>query len=569
MRCAIYARFSTDKQDVLSIETQLMMCRREIAREGWDEVVVFTDAAESAATMHRPGMKALLAAVATGNIEVVYADALDRLSRSQADIAMLFERLRFRGIVLATRKEGRVTPLHIGMMGTINAEQLSATSEKTRDALIRRHAMGRNPGGSAYGYEKRIEHDGNGERIRGLQQIVPGEAAVVVRIFENYAAGLSPIAIARRLNADGVPSPRNGKTARPRLGKAAAWTPNTITGNAARGTGILNNPLYVGQRPYGKQTYRKNPDTGKRHAFINPEHMRASPVEAPELRIVPKELWDRVKARQATLATASKPHTDVSALPFFAQQRPKYLLTGKMTCGECGASYAKSGKSRFGCQGAAKKGPTWCGNRLTIRQDEIDRRVLAGLSSEMLRDDVVAAFRTEYEDEARRLAAQTVSARPQREIELAKLEDWIGRARAAIMKGIDAAMFVEDMKVWNEQRKALLAAEEASAATSRASDLLDQDLGRLYREKVGQLTSAFADEALRAQAFERLRSLIESVVLTPEAGDLAIELRGELAAMLELCAGMETKKASAVVTEEALQIKLVAGTGFEPVTFRL
>ena len=91
-------------------------------------------------------------------------------------------RLRFRGIVLATRKEGRATPLHIGMMGTINAEQLSATSEKARDALVRRHAMGKNPGSSAYGYEKRIEHDGNGGRIKGLQQIVPAEAAVVVRI---------------------------------------------------------------------------------------------------------------------------------------------------------------------------------------------------------------------------------------------------------------------------------------------------------------------------------------------------------------------------------------------------
>ncbi|MBD8702080.1 recombinase family protein [Sphingomonas sp. CFBP 13714] len=62
-RCAIYARYSTDKQDVQSIETQLMMCRREVARAGWHEVLCFTDAAESAATMHRPGMKALLAAV--------------------------------------------------------------------------------------------------------------------------------------------------------------------------------------------------------------------------------------------------------------------------------------------------------------------------------------------------------------------------------------------------------------------------------------------------------------------------------------------------------------------------
>jgi site-specific DNA recombinase len=59
------------------------------------------------------------------------------------------------------------------------------------------------------------------------------------------------------------------------------------------------------------------------------------------------------------------------------------------------------------------------------------------------------------------------------------------------------------------------------------------------------------------------------VVLKPEDGNLAIDLRGQLASMLELCVGAETQKASAGVTEEVLQIKLVAGTGFEPVTFRL
>ena len=79
----------------------------------------------------------------------------------------------------------------------------------------------------------------------------------------------------------------------------------------------------------------------------------------------------------------------------------------------------------------------------------------------------------------------------------------------------------------------------------------------------------FPDDSLKAQAFERIRSLIDTVVLKPENGVLAIYLRGEFASMLELCVCLETQKASAGVTEEVLQIKLVAGTGFEPVTFRL
>jgi site-specific DNA recombinase len=291
----------------------------------------------------------------------------------------LFDRLRFRGVLLATRKEGIVTPLHIGMIGTINAEQLSANSDKMRDALVGHHAMGKNPGGSAYGYEKRIE--------------------------------------------------------------------------------------------------------------------------SPALGIVPLELWDRVKFRQATLARTAKPRTETASQPFFAQQRPRYL-TGKMTCGSCGASYAKSGKTRFGCQGAAKKGPTWCDNRLTIRQDELDTRVLAGLASEMLRDHVVAAFLSEYEAETRRLTAETVSAGPEREAELANLDHKLSLAKAAILKGVDAMVFVDEMKIWTERRKALLAelelAEQETAQTvSPDPELLTPDLGRVYREGVGQHTAVFQDEGKR------------------------------------------------------------------------
>jgi hypothetical protein len=63
------------------------------------------------------------------------------------------------------------------MICTINAEQLSATSDKTRDA--RSVSMRwKNPGGFAYAQEKRIEHDSNGERTRGLQRIVPTKTAI-------------------------------------------------------------------------------------------------------------------------------------------------------------------------------------------------------------------------------------------------------------------------------------------------------------------------------------------------------------------------------------------------------
>ena len=49
-------------------------------------------------------------------------------------------------------------------------------------------------------------------------------------------AGVSPKAIGKTLNAEGIPGPRG-----------VAWSPSTIHGHASRGTGILNNELYIGR----------------------------------------------------------------------------------------------------------------------------------------------------------------------------------------------------------------------------------------------------------------------------------------------------------------------------------
>ena len=61
-------------------------------------------------------------------------------------------------------------------------------------------------------------------------EIVPEQAAVVLRIMRLYAAGVSPVAIAKRLNPEGIAGPND-----------CAWSPSTIHGHVGRGTGILNN----------------------------------------------------------------------------------------------------------------------------------------------------------------------------------------------------------------------------------------------------------------------------------------------------------------------------------------
>ena len=92
-RAAIYTRFSSRMQREASIEDQERLCRERAESEGWDVTALFADRALSGASMLRPGLQALLEAASAGSIDVVIAEALDRLSRDQADIAALFKRL--------------------------------------------------------------------------------------------------------------------------------------------------------------------------------------------------------------------------------------------------------------------------------------------------------------------------------------------------------------------------------------------------------------------------------------------------------------------------------------------
>lgn len=112
------------------------------------------------------------------------------------------------------------------------------------------------------------------------------EAEVVRRIFRAYAAGKSAKRIAVELNEAGVPAP-----------SGADWGFSTINGNPKRGTGILNNELYIGRLIWNRQRFVKDPDTGKRQARPNPESECVA-QEVPKLRIVDDALW------QATSATA-------------------------------------------------------------------------------------------------------------------------------------------------------------------------------------------------------------------------------------------------------------------------
>src|SRR5437879_10175912 len=83
----------------------------------------------------RPGYQKLLEDARDGAFDVVVAEALDRLSRDQEDVAALYKRLTFAGIKMVTLAEGEISELHVGLKGTLNALFLKDLAAKTHRGL--------------------------------------------------------------------------------------------------------------------------------------------------------------------------------------------------------------------------------------------------------------------------------------------------------------------------------------------------------------------------------------------------------------------------------------------------
>jgi len=192
MRAAIYSRYSTDLQREASIEDQVRVCRQRIEHEGWQLTATYSDAATSGASRLRPGYQKLLEDARGSQFDVVLAEALDRLSRDQEDVAALYKHLSFAGVRLLTLAEGEISELHVGLKGTMNALFLKDLAQKVRRGLEGRVREGRSGGGLCYGYDVVREHDTRGELVHGGRQVIEAEAEIVRRIFNQFAGGKSP-----------------------------------------------------------------------------------------------------------------------------------------------------------------------------------------------------------------------------------------------------------------------------------------------------------------------------------------------------------------------------------------
>jgi DNA invertase Pin-like site-specific DNA recombinase len=510
MRVAIYARFSSDLQDARSIADQIGAARDHAARQGWQVVSEFCDAAISGSSLHnRPGLLDLLVAAQQRQFDAVLTESIDRLSRDLEDIAGLHKRMAYWGVKIITLADGEVGKLHVGLKGIIASIYLDDLAQKTRRGQVGRVKAGRIPGGKCYGYDVVREGDDRGRRT-----INEAEAEIVRRIFKEYVGGESPIGIATRLNAERIPSPRGGQ-----------WNASTINGSRLRLNGIINNRLYGGRLVYNRQRFIKDPATGKRQARRNPPDQWLEQA-IPELAIVPDELFEAAQARRALLGGPRSNGADLGR-----RRRPKHLLSGLLRCASCGASMIIICGDRVGCSAHQNKGT--CDNRRSIRLAEIEERVVAALKSYLLAPDLVAEAVEAYRIERSRLAKERAKQRRNAERDLAAIDRKIAGVVAGLESGGDPRALAQRLNDLEAERRALL--PQIPSAKESDAIAVHPNAAERYRQKVADVHAALTkgDEASR-EAITLVRELIERITVEPTPPDEPpkLELFGNLAALM-------------------------------------
>lgn len=330
-RVAIYARWSTDEQSQgTTLEVQRTACEAYIASQGWHvrPDLVFVDDGYSGATLDRPALTELRAAVREGRVECVVVYTLDRLSRSVADTVELVlkeweGRCHLRCVQQPIDTAHPAGKMFFYLLASYAEFEREMIRLRTRDGKAKRARQGANAGWRYnYGFDR---------RERGRFVVNEEEAHVVRWIFREYARGKGFLQIARELNERHVPPPEGTR-----------WHPGTVRY-------ILANPVYTGRLVYGK---RRRAVKGGRAALEDPKPETHTVVHDAVPALVDPQLWADVQQKKA----------DRSKRSAKSMSPTSHLLSGLAVCGFCGGRI-------FGTSSKGKRRVYYCANRAVHGKD--------------------------------------------------------------------------------------------------------------------------------------------------------------------------------------------------------
>ena len=316
-RCAIYTRVSTSMQ----AEVEYNSCEAQKDRiisfiksqEDFEIFQEYSDPGFTGSDLDRPGLKALLGDIKSGQIEVVLTYKIDRLTRSSKDFYGLIEFFEKHNVSYVSVTERFDTSSASGrllrnIMLTFAQFEREMTSERTRDKLLQRAEKGLWNGGYVpLGYK----------REDGRLLVSKGEAKLVREIFENFILTNSLKKATDFAKENEIKSSASGNIL-------------TINGVAH----ILKNPAYIGKMRWNRKLYN-----GLHEPIISNELFeRAQEIFKP--KIIKKRLYK------------------------------EFMLTGLVKCAECGSAMTNNytnKKSRryyyYKCLKVTREGRTACSTK--------------------------------------------------------------------------------------------------------------------------------------------------------------------------------------------------------------
>lgn len=376
MRAVIYARFSTENQNASSIEDQARVCRAKAASLGLTVSAVHSDAAVSGGIplRTRTGGAALMA----DRFDVLVVESLSRLSRDTVDGEAEIRRLEHRGVRIIgvadgyDTEQGEMRKMMRVVAGAMNEKLRHDIGDMTHRGLAGQVERGYHAGSVSYGYRSVVAGvDAKGAPIGHCLELEPAEADVVREIFRRYSAGESCQKIAAQLNAAGVRGPRGG-----------TWCVSALYGSPAKGSGVLNNELYVGRYVWNRSRWVRHPDTRKRERLMRPE-TEWKIDERPELRIVNDAAWRAVRDRMSG--------TRLSSGRAGRGGIPTTIFGGLLHCGICGGAVVKVSARSYGCAARRDRGTAVC-TGIQARTVAVDQALLAHARAALVDPAAVAAI---------------------------------------------------------------------------------------------------------------------------------------------------------------------------------
>ena len=368
IRAAAYCRVSTDREDQAnSFESQRRYFREYIDRRpDWELYRIYADeGVTGTSTKKRAAFNRMIDDARQGRFQVILTKEVSRFSRNILDTISRTRELKALGVGVVFLNDGINTldpdaELRLSIMGSIAQEESRRTSSRVKWGQTRRMEQGVVFGRSLLGYN-----------VRGGRMSVNPEGAGIVRlIFHKYGVEKKgTTVIARELREAGYRT----------LSGSAEWSGGCVMK-------ILKNEKYVGDLVQKKTitpdylSHEKKTNRGEEELIILRDHHEP---------VIDRELWDTVQDEiRKRRRTGNRG----------AGHSVRYALSGRIRCGECGASFVSrmrkrkdgTGYRRWGCLTAAggrrredgRGGAASCGIGRMLREEmamDILRLTLASL----------------------------------------------------------------------------------------------------------------------------------------------------------------------------------------------